>query len=95
MDTSNIKGRLALHPAEALLLAGLSRDMDAARKTARNKISRGIYPFRVRRIGKQNVVLVKDVLEALGLQEPEAPGSMPQPQRRGPGRPRRSEGGEV
>ena len=62
-----IGGRVALQPSEALFFAALSESIDAARKTARNKISLGTFPFPLRRIGGKNVVLVADFFSALGL----------------------------
>lgn len=62
-----ISGRAALQPCEALYFSALSESIDAGRKTARNKISLGTFPFPLRKIGKKNVVLVADFLSALGL----------------------------
>lgn len=66
MDRNTINGKLALRPGEALLVAGLARDIGAGEKTARNKISLGTFPFRLTTIAGKKLVLVRDLLVALG-----------------------------
>lgn len=83
---SALDGRLAIKPGEALWVAGLSSSLAAARKTARNRISDGRFPFPVRHLNGRALVLVADIFQALGL--------LPQPEAtktaRGPGRPRKA-----
>jgi len=100
-NVKTINGRLALHPAEALVLAGFSKDIEAARKTSRNKICDKTYPLKLSQVlGKQRV-LVSDLLKAVGLEadqtyahwnndEPEAVEKVEKIVRR-PGRPRKME----
>lgn len=66
MDRNTVNGKLALRPGEALLVAGLARDIGAGEKTARNKISLGTFPFRLTTIAGKKLVLVRDLLVALG-----------------------------
>jgi hypothetical protein len=46
-NVKTVNGRLALHPAEALVLAGFSKDIEAAKSTARNKIYDRTYPLKL------------------------------------------------
>lgn len=84
-----IGNRLAIHPGESLYLAGLSTSIEAGKKTARNLKFYGRFPFRLTRVGFHDVVLVDDLLAALGrgpimLQPPPPP-----PPKRPRGRPRK------
>jgi hypothetical protein len=81
--------RLALPAWESLLVAGLSRDADAAKKTARNLIHRGRFPFPLCRIGTKNLVLVKDLFAALGIEREGSVAHVAEPSR-GRGRPRKT-----
>ena len=93
MVPQKLDGKIALHPAEALVRLGYSRDLEAAKKTARNLICLGKFPLPLQLIlGKQRV-LVADVLTAAGLGAlPSQALLQPQPtiEKRGPGRPRKS-----
>lgn len=62
--------KIAVAPWESLVLSGLSRDKEAAQKTSRNKICNGTFPFATREIGGKKVVLVADILSALGVTAP-------------------------
>lgn len=75
MEKITINGKLALRPGEALLVAGLSRDLAAGERTARNKMSHGTFPFRLTTIAGKKLVRVEDLLVALG--EPAAPEFTP------------------
>lgn len=61
--------RIAVHPGEALFLAGLASSITAGKKTARNRLSLGTYPFPTRAVAGRRVVLVADVLAALGVKK--------------------------
>lgn len=82
--------RIAVQPWESLVISSFSRDESAAKKTARNKIYEGTFPFPLKKIGSQKVVLLSDIYAALGVDtvgQP-APEEKPTP-KRGVGRPRK------
>ena len=63
--TTKLHSRLAVTPAEALLILSLSRDLAAAQKTARNQISNRTFPLPLKRIGGHWVVAVAEIYKAL------------------------------
>lgn len=75
MEKTTINGKLALRPGEALLVAGLARDIAAGERTARNKMHHGTFPFPLTIIAGKKLVRVADLLLAMG--EPAAPESIP------------------
>lgn len=83
---ATIAGRLAVKPWEALWLAGLAGSPAQAAKTARNRICDGRFPLPLRRVGGRPVVLVADLLAALGIEPPPVERALPS---RRPGRPRK------
>ncbi|MDA8260856.1 MAG: hypothetical protein M0Z99_35350 [Betaproteobacteria bacterium] len=92
--------KIAVAPGEALFLVGYSRSAETGYKTAANLMSRGEFPFTVRRFEiagrEKKLVLVSDIQAAL-LGQPQAP-AQPQevtspPTSRGPGRPRKAVAG--
>lgn len=99
MSATNILGlsHIAITPAEALVVTGLSNPRTAA-VNARKRICRGTYPYPLTTApgggARKYVVLVRDIEAALGLTEAFAPGVPDEPagqSRRKRGRPRLSQ----
>lgn len=86
-----LKGRVAVHPGDALYVSGLGETREAAAKTARNKIYNKTYPFPLTRVGSRWVVTVVNLMAALGLSEPsqELTTEADHKPKRRPGRPRK------
>jgi hypothetical protein len=93
-------GKIAVSPGEALFLVGYSRSAETGYKTAANLMSRGEFPFTVRRFEiagrEKKLVLVSDIRAAV-LGQPQAPTQPLEvtspPASRGPGRPRKAVAG--
>jgi hypothetical protein len=91
MNIIDFRGRLAIHPGEALYLIGYSRTLEGAKKTARNLIYRNAFPLPLTMVAGHYRVLVPDLFRGLGLDDSAVPEPAVQPamSKRGPGRPRK------
>lgn len=91
MNIIDFRGRLAIHPGEALYLIGYSRTLEGAKKTARNLIYRNAFPLPLTMVAGHYRVLVPDLFRGLGLDDSAVPEPAVQPviPKRGPGRPRK------
>lgn len=91
MNIIDFRGRLAIHPGEALYLIGYSRTLQGAKKTARNLIYRNAFPLPLTMVAGHYRVLVPDLFRGLGLDDSAVPEPAVQPAmpKRGPGRPRK------
>lgn len=91
MNIIDFRGRLAIHPGEALYLIGYSRTLEGAKKTARNLIYRNAFPLPLTMVAGHYRVLVPDLFRGLGLDGSAVPELAVQPAmpKRGPGRPRK------
>lgn len=91
MNIIDFRGRLAIHPGEALYLIGYSRTLEGAKKTARNLIYRNAFPLPLTLVAGHYRVLVPDLFRGLGLDgaDPPEPAVQPAMPKRGPGRPRK------
>ena len=91
MNIIHFRGRLAIHPGEALYLIGYSRTLQGAKKTARNLIYRNEFPLPLTLVAGHKRVLVPDLIHVLGLDASTPPDAVAEPAspRRRPGRPRK------
>jgi hypothetical protein len=91
MNIIDFRGRLAIHPGEALYLIGYSRTLQGAKKTARNLIYRNEFPLPLTLVAGHQRVLVPDLVRVLGLDAsaPQDAVAKPTIPKRGPGRPRK------
>ena len=104
-EIKNFEGKYVFHPAEALVILRLSKNLETAQKTAANKICQKKFPIKLDVVAGKNMVLAATLIRELagqtcGIEEQvESDATVPIPTfiaptpvaKRRPGRPKKME----